>query len=211
MKKLIQLLEAKIKLNSSGCPNIEVDSDIALNLVNDALLSGICSAAKSAGVNVKITTAVSDHPVETDSGSISRHSTGNGVDISIINGKAVKDASNKPNVDNFVSKLEQLGYARNSEGSNKKSVLWQMADHYNHVHVSNMEETSSNSGTSGASGTNGTSGTSGTTGADDIDTIAKQGSENLINSLLGSAFGNTLGLKEQRVNKEIDKIRNLLK
>jgi len=205
MKKLIQLLEAKIKLNSSGCPNIEVDSDIALNLVNDALLSGICSAAKSAGVNVKITTAVSDHPVETDSGSISRHSTGNGVDISIINGKAVKDASNKPNVDNFVSKLEQLGYARNSEGSNKKSVLWQMADHYNHVHVSNMEETSSNSGTTT------TSGTTGTAGANDIDTIAKQGSENLVNSLLGSAFGNTLGLKEQRVNKEISKIKNLLK
>lgn len=205
MKKLIQLLEAKVKLNSSGCPNIEVDSDIALDLVNDALLSGICTAAKAAGVNVKITTATSDHPVETDSGSISRHSTGNGVDISIINGKAVKDASNKPNVDNFVGKLEQLGYARNSEGSNKKSVLWQMDDHYNHVHVSNMEEISSNSGTSG---TNGTSGTSGT---DDVDTIAKQGSENLINSLLGSAFGNTLGLKEHRVNKEINKIRNLLK
>jgi hypothetical protein len=205
MKKLIQLLEAKVKLNSSGCPNIEVDSDIALDLVNDALLSGICSAAKAAGVNVKITTATSDHPVETDSGSISRHSTGNGVDISIINGKAVKDASNRPNVDNFVSKLEQLGYARNSEGSNKKSVLWQMADHYNHVHVSNMEETASNDGTTT------TSGTTATAGANDIDTIAKQGSENLINSLLGSAFGNTLGLKEQRVNKEIDKIRNLLK
>ena len=205
MKKLIQLLEAKVKLNSSGCPNIEVDSDIGLDLVNDALLSGICSAAKAAGVNVKITTATSDHPVETDSGSISRHSTGNGVDISIINGKAVKDASNRPNVDNFVSKLEQLGYARNSEGSNKKSVLWQMADHYNHVHVSNMEETSSNSGTTT------TSGTTGTAGANDIDTIAKQGSENLVNSLLGSAFGNTLGLKEQRVNKEISKIKNLLK
>jgi hypothetical protein len=205
MKKLIQLLEAKVKLNSSGCPNIEVDSDIGLDLVNDALLSGICSAAKAAGVNVKITTAVSDHPVETDSGSISRHSTGNGVDISIINGKSVKDASNRPNVDNFVSKLEQLGYVRNSEGSNKKSVLWQMADHYNHVHVSNMEETTSNDGTTT------TSGTTGTAGANDIDTIAKQGSENLINSLLGSAFGNTLGLKEQRVNKEISKIRNLLK
>ena len=205
MKKLIQLLEAKVKLNSSGCPNIEVDSDIALDLVNDALLSGICSAAKAAGVNVKITTATSDHPVETDSGSISRHSTGNGVDISIINGKAVKDASNRPNVDNFVNKLEQLGYARNSEGSNKKSVLWQMDDHYNHVHVSNMEETASNDGTTT------TSGTTATAGANDIDTIAKQGSENLINSLLGSAFGNTLGLKEQRVNKEIDKIRNLLK
>jgi len=205
MKKLIQLLEAKVKLNSSGCPNIEVDSDIGLDLVNDALLSGICSAAKAAGVNVKITTATSDHPVETDSGSISRHSTGNGVDISIINGKAVKDASNRPNVDNFVNKLEQLGYARNSEGSNKKSVLWQMDDHYNHVHVSNMEETASNGGTTTTSGTTTTNKT------DDIDTIAKQGSENLINSLLGSAFGNTLGLKEQRVNKEIDKIRNLLK
>lgn len=205
MKKLIQLLEAKVKLNSSGCPNIEVDSDISLDLVNDALLSGICSAAKAAGVNVKITTAVSDHPVETDSGSISRHSTGNGVDISIINGMPVKDASNKPNVDNFVSKLEQLGYARNSEGSNKKSVLWQMADHYNHVHVSNMEETTSNDGATT------TDGTTGTDGANDVDTIAKQGSENLINSLLGSAFGNTLGLKEQRVNKEISKIRNLLK
>ena len=202
MKKLIQLLEAKVKLNSSGCPNIEVDSDISLDLVNDALLSGICSAAKAAGVNVRITTAVSDHPIETNTGSISRHSTGNGVDISIINDKAVKDASNRTNVDNFVSKLEQLGYARNSEGSNKKSVLWQMVDHYNHVHVSNMEETSSNSGTSG---------TSGTSDAHEIDSIAKQGSENLINSLFGSAFGDTLGLKEQRVNKEIDKIRNLLK
>ena len=201
MKKLIQLLEAKIKLNSSGCPNIEVDSDIGLDLVNDALLSGICSAAKAAGVNVRITTAVSDHPVETNKGSISRHSTGNGVDISIINGKTVKDPSNKQNVDNFVNKLEQLGYARNSEGSNKKSVLWQMTDHYNHVHVSNMEETATNDGTT----------TSGTTGTSEIDNIAKQGSENLINSLLGSAFGNTLGLKEQRVNKEIDKIRNLLK
>ena len=200
MKKLIQLLEAKIKLNSSGCPNIEVDSDIALNLVNDALLSGICSAAKSAGVNVKITTAVSDHPVETDSGSISRHSTGNGVDISIINGKAVKDASNKPNVDNFVSKLEQLGYARNSEGSNKKSVLWQMADHYNHVHVSNMEETAS---TSASTSTNGSTSTD--SGEED-----NPGSR-IMNSLISNTFGPLLGLNENRVNREISKIRNLLK
>ena len=200
MKKLIQLLEAKIKLNSSGCPNIEVDSDIALNLVNDALLSGICSAAKAAGVNVKITTAVSDHPVETDSGSISRHSTGNGVDISIINGKAVKDASNKPNVDNFVNELEQLGYVRNSEGSNKKSVLWQMADHYNHVHVSNMEEKSS---TSGSTSTNGSTSTD--SGEED-----NPGSR-IMNNLISNTFGPLLGLNENRVNREISKIRNLLK
>jgi hypothetical protein len=200
MKKLIQLLEAKVKLNSSGCPNIEVDSDIALDLVNDALLSGICSAAKAAGVNVKITTATSDHPVETDSGSISRHSTGNGVDISIINGKAVKDASNRPNVDNFVSKLEQLGYARNSEGSNKKSVLWQMADHYNHVHVSNMEETAS---TSTSTSTNGSTSTD--SGEED-----NPGSR-IMNNLISNTFGPLLGLNENRVNREISKIRNLLK
>ena len=76
MKKLIQLLEANIKLNSSGCPNIGVDSDISLNLVNDSLLNGICSAAKAANVNVQITSAVSDHPEKTDSGAVSRHSKG---------------------------------------------------------------------------------------------------------------------------------------
>jgi hypothetical protein len=113
MKKLIQLLEANIKLNSSGCPNIGVDSDISLNLVNDVLLNGICRAAKAAGVNVQITSAVSDHPEKTDSGAISRHSKGQAVDISKINGKSVKDPSNKTNVDNFVSQLEILGYAHN--------------------------------------------------------------------------------------------------
>ena len=205
MKKLIDLLEVKIKLNSSGCPNIEVDSDISLDLVNDALLSGICAAAKAANVNVQITSAVSDHPEKTDSGAISRHSKGQAVDISKINGKPVKDPSNKTSVNNFVSQLEILGYERNSESGNPKSVLWQMEDHYDHVHVSNTEETTSNDGTSNTSGASGTSGTS------EIDGIAKQGSENLVNSLLGTAFGKTLGLKEQRVNKEIDKIRNLLK
>lgn len=199
MKKLIDLLESKIKLNSSGCPNIGVDSDISLNLVNDALLSGICTAAKNAGVNVQITSAVSDHPEKTDSGAISRHSKGQAVDISKINGKSVKDPSNETNVNNFVSQLEILGYERNSESGNPKSVLWQMADHYDHVHVSNTEESSTASTSGSTSGTTGTDVTTPTPG------------ENLVNSLLSTAFGDTLGLKEHRVNKEIGKIRNLLK
>ena len=205
MKKLIQLLEANIKLNSHGCPNIIVDSDIALDSVNELLIKDICTAAKNSGVNVSITTAVSDHPVETESGAVSRHSKGQAVDISKINGKSVREATIKSSADNFVEQLEQLGYTRNSEGGNKKSVLWQMDDHFNHIHVSNTEEKTT------ADGTTSTSGTTTTNKTDDIDTIAKQGSKNLINSLLGSAFGDTLGLKEQRVNKEIDKIRNLLK
>lgn len=199
MKKLTQLIEKKIKLNSSGCPNIGVDSDISLNLVNDSLLNGICTAAKAANVNVQITSAVSDHPEKTDSGAVSRHSKGQAVDISKINGKSVKDPSNKTSVNNFVSQLELLGYKKNSESGNPKSVLWQMEDHYDHVHVSNTEESSTTS-------TNGSN--SGDTGTDV--TIPSPG-EKLINSLLSTAFKDTLGLKEQRVNKEINKIRQLLK
>lgn len=198
MKKLINLLEANIKLNSSGCPNIGVDSDISLNSVNDALLSGICTAAKNAGVNVQITSAVSDHPEKTDSGAVSRHSKGQAVDISKINGKSVKDPSNKTSVNNFVNQLELLGYKKNSESGNPKSVLWQMADHYDHVHVSNTEETSSTTATSNS-------------GSTTSDTSTDSPGRRIMSGLLGNTIGKALGLKEQRVNKEIDKIRNLLK
>lgn len=201
MKKLIQLLEADIKLNSSGCPNIGVDSDISLNLVNDVLLNGICRAAKAAGVNVQITSAVSDHPEKTDSGAISRHSKGQAVDISKINGKSVKDPSNKTNVDNFVSQLEILGYERNSESGNPKSVLWQMVDHYNHVHVSNTEESSTTS-TNSSTSSNGDTKT---------DVTSNSSGKKIMGDLIGATFGDMLGLKEQRVKKEIGKIRNLLK
>jgi hypothetical protein len=201
MKKLIQLLEANIKLNSSGCPNIGVDSDISLNLVNDVLLNGICRAAKAAGVNVQITSAVSDHPEKTDSGAISRHSKGQAVDISKINGKSVKDPSNKTNVDNFVSQLEILGYKRNSESGNPKSVLWQMVDHYNHVHVSNTEESSTTSTNSSTSSTEDTK----------TDVTSNSSGKKIMGDLIGATFGDMLGLKEQRVKKEIGKIRNLLK
>ena len=201
MKKLIQLLEADIKLNSSGCPNIGVDSDISLNLVNDVLLNGICRAAKAAGVNVQITSAVSDHPEKTDSGAISRHSKGQAVDISKINGKSVEDPSNKTNVDNFVSQLEILGYERNSESGNPKSVLWQMVDHYNHVHVSNTEESSTTS-TNSSTSSNGDTKT---------DVTSNSSGKKIMGDLIGATFGDMLGLKEQRVKKEIGKIRNLLK
>jgi hypothetical protein len=198
MKKLIQLLEANIKLNSSGCPNIGVDSDISLNLINSELLNGICTAAKAANVNVQITSAVSDHPEKTDSGAVSRHSKGQAVDISKINGKSVKDPANKIDVDNFVNQLVVLGYKKNSEGGNTKSVLWQMADHYNHVHVSNTEETSKTTDST-------------TTGDTSTNTSTDSPGSRIMSDLIGATFGQALGLKEQRVNKEISKIRNLLK
>jgi len=198
MKKLIQLLETKIKLGSHGCSNIKVDGDISTNMVNDALLSDICRAAKSEGITVKITSAVSDHPEKTDTGAISRHSTGCGVDISKINDVAVKDSSNKTNVDKFVSQLEQLGYKRNSEGSNTKSVLWQMADHLDHVHVSN---------TTGVSSDGETSSTSAVT---DIDSYARDTARNILGNMIGKALGEN-EIKKERILKDIQKIKNLLK
>jgi hypothetical protein len=102
------------------------------------------------------------------------------------------------NVENFVKQLEMLGYKRNSEGGNTKSVLWQMADHYNHVHVSNTEETSTTPDTS-------------TTGSTTTNSSKDDPGSKIMGDLIGATFGKVLGLKEQRVNKEIDKIRNLLK
>jgi hypothetical protein len=200
MKKLIQLLETKIQLGSHGCSNIDVDADISTNMVNDELLKGICDAANAAGVKVRITSAVSDHPEKTDTGAISRHSTGSGVDISIINGNPVKEAANKPNVDKFVSQLEKLGYVRNSEGNNKKSVLWQMDDHYDHVHVSN---------TTGDSSDGGTSSTSSTSTYTDIDSYAQNAARNFLGNMIGKALGEN-EIKRERILKDIQKIKNLL-
>jgi hypothetical protein len=202
MKKLIQLLEANIQISSLSCGNVKVDNDSSSDKVNENLLKDICKAAKNANVRVTITTAISGHSAETASGNTSRHPSGNAVDISLVNETPVKTPSNRGNVDNFVNQLEILGYTKNSESGNPKSVLtFGFPGHDNHVHVSNTEQTS----TTSSSGTTSTSGATAT--GDSPESI----STNILNSFIGDTFGKALGLKEQRVNKEIDKIRNLLK
>ena len=57
--------------------------------INTSLLQDIQTAAKSAGVNVSVTTAISGHGDKTKSNNTSRHTSGNAVDIAMINGKAV--------------------------------------------------------------------------------------------------------------------------
>ena len=202
MKKLIQLLEANIQISSLSCGNVKVDGDSSGDKVNENLLKDICKAAKNANVRVTITTAISGHSAETASGNASRHPSGNAVDISLVNETPVKTPSNRGNVDNFVNQLEILGYTKNSESGNPKSVLtFGFPGHDNHVHVSNTEQTS----TTSSSSTTSTSGATAT--GDSPESI----STNILNSFIGDTFGKALGLKEQRVNKEIDKIRNLLK
>lgn len=202
MKKLIQLLEANIQISSLSCGNVKVDNDSSGDKVNENLLKDICKAAKNANVRVTITTAISGHAAETASGNASRHPSGNAVDISLVNETPVKTPSNRDNVDNFVNQLEILGYTKNSESGNPKSVLtFGFPGHDNHVHVSNTEQSSTTS-------TSGTTSSSGTAAAEDS---PESISTNILNSFIGNTFGKALGLKEQRVNKEISKIRNLLK
>lgn len=205
MKKLIQLLEANIQVSSLSCANVKVDSDTSGDKVNEALLNDICKAAKNAQVRVTITTAISGHAAETASGNASRHPAGNAVDISLINETPVKTPSNRDNVDNFVNQLEILGYTKNSESGNPKSVLtFGFPGHDNHVHVSNNEQST---GTSSSSGTTSTTGSTATTSVDS----SKDTARSFLNTQIGSTFGKALGLTENRVNREINKIRNLIK
>lgn len=113
--------------------------------INTSLLADVETAAKNAGVKVDITTAISGHKKNTKSGNTSRHPSGNAVDISIIDGKSVS-AAIKPIVDKFVDELVKLGYVKNSESGNPKSVLtFGTPGHDDHVHVSNKTNTPSTS------------------------------------------------------------------
>jgi murein DD-endopeptidase MepM/ murein hydrolase activator NlpD len=100
--------------------------------INLTLLQDINKAARSAGIKVDITTAVSGHKT-----AHSRHPSGNAVDISKINGKAVS-SSNREDADKLVDELVKMGYVKNKETGNPKAVLtFGFPGHDNHVHVSN--------------------------------------------------------------------------
>lgn len=144
MKSLITILEDYITVNDGGYDFIDSDKDSTkYDKINRALLDDINKAAKDAGLEVTITTAISGH-----SSKKSRHASGNAVDIALINGKGSGGATNSSNGDSsfrkmgdkIVSKLESMGYKRNTESGNEKAVLWQTnlgGNHYNHIHVSN--------------------------------------------------------------------------
>jgi len=106
--------------------------------INPALLKDIDTAAKNAGVQVSITTAISGHYSLP-----SRHPDGNAVDIAIINGRAVSK-SNRGDADKFVNALVNMGYTKNKEiGSDKAVLTFGFPDHDDHVHVSNRTGSSS--------------------------------------------------------------------
>ena len=110
--------------------------------INTALLQDVQTAAKMAGLNVDITTAISGHDGGTS------HETGNAVDVAKINGIGSGGATNETNGNAEFRKLGNklkdalvsMGYVWNTEIGNTKSVLWQTnkgGNHFNHVHISN--------------------------------------------------------------------------
>jgi hypothetical protein len=123
--------------------NVVGSSTPSKDNINTALLSDIQTAAKNAGVIVDITTAVTGHRERTSSGHISRHMSGNAVDISIINGRPV-GPSTRGLVDKFVAELVRLGYEKDKESNFPKSVItYRVPGHETHIHVSNINRDSS--------------------------------------------------------------------
>jgi hypothetical protein len=156
--------------------------------INTALLRDVQSAAKSVGLKVDITTAVSGHGKKTKSGSTSRHPSGNAVDIAIINGKSVSP-SNRDDADKLVSALVSMGYTKNAEGpSNPKSVLtFGFKGHDNHVHVSNI--TSSTSEAPKTSSDNTSAGTA-SSSTEKPGSFARE---------IGKSILNAIGINEEKV------------
>lgn len=204
MKKLTTLFEAIGSVEPSSYPSISFEGSTTSDKINLSLLSDINEAADKANVKVSVSTAVSGHKTETESGNISRHSSGEAVDITKIDGKrwvSKDDARQKGilnDIEDFVSELREKGYSINSESGNDKSVLYfGFPKHDNHIHVSMKV---------GAKSTPSVEKSDGSSSED----IAK----NLFTSIVNKVAGPLLGVnesKQNRIIKDIEKIKNLLK
>ena len=222
MKKLYSLYEAVSKVNSSLYTNLEFPTGVTAGAspgtdsINDVLLKDIDAASKAAGLKVSITTAVSGHKETTKSGNKSRHSTGNAVDIAMINGVAIT----KETGDKLVAELKKMGYdTSGSESGKEKSVLWQVADHYNHVHVSNNSGSASSSGTSNDTTGNITADTRSYTASevgepnDEFTTAAANMTRGFVEPIVNAMVNKqneSVSNKEKRILENIQKIKRLL-
>jgi len=231
MKKLVSLLEAV----TSVVPNLYQYVDFparavgsstpASDKINDVLLSDINAATKAAGLTKSsITTAVSGHKETTKSGNTSRHTNGTGVDIAIINGSAItKDTGDK-----LVAQLKGMGYdTSGSESGHPKAVLWQVADHFNHVHVSNTTGVPSTPGSDTSTPGSDTSTSNNATQTskysykssdvskpdDEFTTSAENMNKGFITqatNALGLTKVESISIKEKKLLENIQKIKKLL-
>ena len=105
-----------------------------------------------------------------------------------------------------------MGYdTSGSESGKEKSVLWQVADHYNHVHVSNNSGSASTTDSSTTDTSSTDTSTSTSSSSSDFDTVAQNIQNGILGSLTSAAgMKESVSLKEQRLIKNIEKIKKLL-
>jgi hypothetical protein len=193
-KKIIKEFNT-IKLNDTHYSNVKYDNDqTKYDSVNTALLDDIQTAAKNAGIIATITTAKSGHSEKTASNNASRHMSGAGVDVGLLNGIGSDNATDAKNGNptfrelgnKLKDELVKLGYTWNTESGNPKAVLWQTnvgGNHFNHVHISNNSDavSSSNSGNT----------------SDDF-SVELVGAGDKFIADIGTQTAKSLGLKEQK-------------
>jgi len=157
--KNLLLQEVDVKIGSQTSGLMQVSRRANNDTVNQELLDDIKTAARNANVKVQISWAMSGHSTKTVTGNISRHSTNDAVDISMLqdlddsNETKLRGAGGASNSYNgkktfrvagnrLKDALVALGYNWNSERGHKKAVLWQTTtggNHFNHLHVSNRD------------------------------------------------------------------------
>jgi len=148
--------EAMVKPSAvaSSYPDLIFASRTLGDDINQALLDDLQTAAKLTGYKINVNFAKNEHGKMTASGNVSRHYTNQAVDIGSIGGKVVSLA-NRDVVDRYVDALVGMGYVKNAEGGNPKSVLtFGFPAHDDHIHVSNTTGTPSQSTTTSNSSTN---------------------------------------------------------
>ena len=211
MKKLITLLEDIGSVDTASYPNIKFGGTSSSDKINLDLLTDINNAADDSGIKVTIGTAVSGHDRMTSTGAVSRHSTNEAVDIPRINGvgwSSKSDAESKQilsKIESFVSNLKNKGYVINKEYGNPKSVLYfGVADHNNHIHVSNKIGSPSTDEKSKEEKSKEEKSSS------NPETFATNFLTDIISNVAKPMFGLNES-KQKRILLNIEKIKNLLK
>ena len=194
MKKLINLIEVKSTISSMNLSNVYVDSDSSQDEVSKTLLLDINLAARKAGVKVTVTSITSGHRTTTSSDNLSRHVNGNAVDISLIDNISYKSNPNRFKTlgDKLYKELKNLGYdSSGSETGQDKSVIWQTDGHKNHIHVSIKDDKVEPSV------------------GKEVGTSYRDKAKDMITNLLIKTMGMNES-KQERILKDIEKIKNLL-
>jgi hypothetical protein len=116
--------------------------------LNPALIHDLEIATKRAKIgDVQITFAISGHDENVDGTKIkSRHYSGDAVDLSMLNGVSYnsnpKLFTTLGNI--LAAELRKMGFVSYEQNLGKKSLIWQSAGHYHHLHVSHMPDKTMN-------------------------------------------------------------------